>query len=79
MLSFYGLKEKFFYIYMKMKLSCCEFKNIMLLQHKFIAIKNGHLECVKYAHENGCPWNDIGYKEAEENGNIVCMKYFIEN
>ena len=19
---------------------------------------NGHLECLKYAHENGCPWNE---------------------
>ena len=23
----------------------------------FEAALNGHLECLKYAHENGCPWD----------------------
>ena len=23
-----------------------------------LAAKNGHLECLKYAHENGCPWDE---------------------
>ena len=23
-----------------------------------MAAENGHLECLKYAHENGCPWNE---------------------
>ena len=22
------------------------------------AAENGHLECLKYAHENGCPWDE---------------------
>ncbi len=25
------------------------------------AAKNGHLECLVYAHENGCRWFDISY------------------
>ena len=24
---------------------------------------NGHLECLKYAHENGCPWNEYDVRE----------------
>ena len=23
------------------------------------AAENGHLECLKYAHENGCPWDEM--------------------
>ena len=22
------------------------------------AASSGHLDCLKYAHENGCPWNE---------------------
>ena len=28
--------------------------------------QNGHLECLKYAHENGCPWDEITCHYADE-------------
>ena len=27
------------------------------------AANNGNLECLKYAHENGCPWNKMSDKK----------------
>ena len=44
-----------------------------------MAAQNGHLECLKYAHDNGCEWDMDLFDEAEENGNVGCMKYYIEN
>ena len=43
------------------------------------AAKNGHLECLKYAHENGCPWDGETCSEAAENGHLECLKYAREN
>ena len=43
---------------------CCEYINEYkttglwdnnTIQH---AAENGHLECMKYAYENGCPWHE---------------------
>src|SRR5680860_920011 len=45
----------------------------------FTAAKNGHLECLKYAHENGCSWDEITCKSAAENGHLECLKYAHEN
>ena len=28
------------------------------------AAENGHLECLKYAHENGCPWDEQTFTNA---------------
>ena len=28
------------------------------------AAESGHLECLKYAHENGCPWDEETCSEA---------------
>ena len=28
------------------------------------AAKNGHLSCLKYLHDNGCPWNEDFYWSA---------------
>lgn len=41
--------------------------------------KNGHLECLKYAHENGCPWSYETTKYAAENGHLDCLIYALEN
>jgi hypothetical protein len=35
----------------------------------------GHLECLKYAHENGCPWNPLTTTNAVRYGNLDCVKY----
>jgi hypothetical protein len=35
------------------------------------ACENGHLNCLKYAHENGCTWNEYGH--------LDCFKYTHEN
>ena len=38
------------------------------------AAKYGHLEVLKYLHENGCPCT-----EAARNGKLNCLKYLHEN
>ena len=44
---------------------------------------NGEFECLKYAHENGCPWNTSSYQDlcsrAALYGHIECLKYAHEN
>ena len=44
----------------------------------YIIAKYGDLECLKYAHENGCPW-EYTYHTAAENGHLDCLKYAHEN
>jgi ankyrin repeat protein len=39
----------------------------------------GRLECLKYARENGCPWNALTCHYAAQNGHIECLKYAREN
>ena len=41
--------------------------------------KNGHLECLKYAHENGLYWNRYTCSIAALNGHLECLKYAHEN
>ena len=42
--------------------------------------KNGYLECLKYAHENGCSWlGDFEYRYAAEYGHLDCLRYAHEN
>ena len=43
------------------------------------AAENGHLECLKWAHESGCPWNDDTCLYAALNGRLECLKYAHEN
>ena len=43
------------------------------------ASKNGHLECLKYAHENGCPWDIKTYNNAVSHRHLECLKYAREN
>ena len=40
--------------------------------------ENGHLECLKYAHENGCPLSEILLCAADD-GHLECLKYAHEN
>ena len=40
---------------------------------------SGHRECLKYAHENGCPWDEDTCEAATEDGHLGCLKYAHEN
>ncbi len=42
------------------------------------AAKNGHLDILKYAHENGCAWNLDTTTSAAVNGHLECFQYAIE-
>ena len=66
--------------------------NVVLLKHAhkngypwfnnriiFIAIKNGHLECFKYAYENGCISNEWICSYIAIYGHLKCLKYAHEN
>jgi len=43
------------------------------------ASKYGHLEVLKYLHENGCPWNENCCEFASERGHLECLKYLHES
>ena len=43
------------------------------------AAERGYLECLKYAHENGCPWDKNICAVAAKNGHLDCLKYAHEN
>ena len=43
------------------------------------AAENGHLECLKYAHERGCPWDELTCAYAAKLGNLECLKYAHEH
>jgi hypothetical protein len=45
----------------------------------YVASKNGYLDCLKYVHEQGCPWNILTPAKAAENGHLDCLKYAYEN
>jgi hypothetical protein len=40
---------------------------------------SGHLECLKYVHELGCPWHPFTTSWAAEKGRLGCLKYAHEN
>jgi hypothetical protein len=44
-----------------------------------IAAGNGDLNCLKYLHENNCPWSVITCSNAAERGHLDCLKYAHEN
>ena len=43
------------------------------------AAKNGQLECLKHAHEHGCPWDEKTCESAAKNGHLECLKYAREH
>ena len=45
----------------------------------FYAASNGHLECLKYAHEHGCPWDEYTCSFAAGYGHLECLKYAHEH
>lgn len=40
-----------------------------------MAAYNGHLECLKFAHEHGYKWDEWTCYYAAYNGHIECLKY----
>jgi hypothetical protein len=44
-----------------------------------MAERNGKLDCIKYAHENGCPCEPETIYSAESSCNIECFIYALEN
>ena len=43
------------------------------------AASNNHLEVLKWARENGCPWNDWTCLYAAQNGHLEVLKWVREN
>ena len=43
------------------------------------AARNGHLECLRYAHENGCGWDPNTTSVAARDGRLECLKYIYEH
>ena len=43
------------------------------------AAEMGHLDVLKYARENGCPWNEETCEEAARGGHLDVLKYLHEN
>lgn len=39
----------------------------------------GHIEIVKYLHENGCPWGEEAVAYAAHNGHLEIVKYLRDN
>nr|QBK86100.1 MAG: ankyrin repeat protein [Marseillevirus LCMAC101] len=44
-----------------------------------MAAENGNLKCLRYAHENGCPWDPDTTCAAAANGELKCLRYAHEN
>lgn len=45
-----------------------------------LAAKMGHLECLKYLHQDGCPWGDEQIcVAAAETGKLECLKFALQN
>ena len=42
-----------------------------------VAVKYRQFKCLKYAHENSCPWNvNLSLTSiAADNGDLECLKY----
>lgn len=53
-----------------------KFNNIQIVCS---AAKSGSLECLKYLHRLGCPWNMDVFKTASISGSFECIKYLVEN
>ena len=57
--------------------------NINCVIHKkptcWIAAKIGHLECLRYLHEHGCPWDSMTCSSAASRGHLECLKYAHEH
>jgi hypothetical protein len=44
-----------------------------------MAVKAGHIECLKFAHKNKCPFGSLYYDVAIQNNRTECIDYMLEN
>ena len=44
-----------------------------------MAALNGHIDCLKYLHNNGCPWDNLTCRYASLQGHLECLKYAHSN
>jgi hypothetical protein len=44
-----------------------------------IAVQGGHLDCLRYAHEHGCPWSIDSCQFAAQYGHMNCLSYAHEH
>jgi hypothetical protein len=51
------------------------FRNDNIWYSTTLAAKNGHLDCLRYAHENGCEMSHLITVEAAANGHLDCLQY----
>jgi hypothetical protein len=40
-----------------------------------LAAEGGHLECLQYAHQQGCPWDVRTCTNAKRGGHLKCLQY----
>jgi hypothetical protein len=53
---------------------------LVLEYHKCsLAAGGGHLGCLEYLHEHGCPWNESTCHWAARGGHLECLKYAHEH
>ena len=55
---------------------------IAIISHEIITLvleESGHLSCLKWARENGCPWNELTCKSAASGGHLSCLQWAREN
>jgi hypothetical protein len=69
------LKEKFYDLPFLDELEILSYKYLVCSE----AAKKGYLHLLKYAYENGCPWNENTCSNAALNGHLDCLKYAREN
>ena len=43
------------------------------------AVSKGHLNCLKYARENGCLWDELIFEDVIDPVNIECLVYVYNN
>ena len=72
-MHFFSSPEKKFALLIKKIyiMSCCV--------DTYIAATEGHLDCLKYLYENGCPWDEMTTYGAVIGGHLDCLKYAYEN
>ena len=52
-----------------------ELSNIL----SYLIVSDANVDSLRYAHENGCPWDEDTCYEAAKNGNLECLKYAHKN